>query len=72
MASKFFDVLFGFRRCEIRSCDLFPIARQTIVYYKQPRKAKEKFTLMAEIDKVLGNKHEMNREIKCSSNSGEL
>ena len=24
MVSKFFDVLFGFRRCEIRSCDLFP------------------------------------------------
>ena len=24
IVSKFFDVLFGFRRCEIRSSDLFP------------------------------------------------
>jgi hypothetical protein len=24
MVSKFFDVLFGLRRCEIRSCDLLP------------------------------------------------
>jgi hypothetical protein len=24
IVSKFFDVIFGFRRCEIRSSDLFP------------------------------------------------
>jgi hypothetical protein len=26
IVSKFFDVLFGFRRCEIRSSDLFPLS----------------------------------------------
>ena len=26
---RFFDVLFGFRRCEIRSSDLFPISLPT-------------------------------------------
>jgi hypothetical protein len=25
MVCKFFDVLFGLRRCEIRSSDLFPV-----------------------------------------------
>jgi hypothetical protein len=34
MVSKFFDVLFGFRRCEICSCDLLP-------FFKLPDTSKQ-------------------------------